>query len=186
MGTFIFILIVAALIGGVIWNHRNASAAMTAVEFLVETTPEQTRAAIARSHCNGPKAALRKFVTRVKVTPAGPGSFEFGTKIGDVGSIEVRAEAGGSVVTAVTDELYVGAHPSLRAKDGFLAIGFALTHGIYKLLDITPYAIKMKRFQNGLEGRVRRELAASGALTSREQYPRLAAFNASEGTEAAS
>ena len=158
MGAFIGIVVVAALIGAVVWNHRNANEAMQGIEFLTPEPPEVVVATIRAAYCVGAKAKIKSAVWRVTVTATGRGSFRFETKIGDIGQISVQADGAGSVVEAHTDELYVGSHPSAHFKKGWLNLGARLTHTTYKVLGIAPYAAKMRKFQLGIERRVAKEL----------------------------
>lgn len=159
MTTLVVLLVIAALVGGVILNHRNKSAAAEGVEFHLPEPPHEVAAAITALYCRGAKAGLRKVVSRVSVTPMGPTGFNFGTKIGDEGQIEVHPGSGnGSVVRASTSLLYVGSHPSSHFRTGLMAVSAAITNALFRMLGIAPYAAKMKRFQSGLETRVARQL----------------------------
>lgn len=159
MTAFVVLLIIAAFVGGVFWNHRNKTAAGQGVEFHLPEPPQEVTAAITALYCRGAKAGLRSVVSRITVMPVGQGGFTFGTKIGDQGQIEVHPGNGsGSVVRASTSSLYIGSHPMSHYRTGFLAIGAAITNALYRALGVAPYAAKMKRFQNGLEGRVARQV----------------------------
>ena len=59
MGILITILIIAALVGGIWWNHQNAKKAMEGVSFVVPYPPSAVAAAIDRAHNQGAMAALR-------------------------------------------------------------------------------------------------------------------------------
>ena len=158
METFIVILVAAAIIGAVVWNKRNAAAAMDGVEFHVPASPNEVAAAIYGT-CNvGAGAKLRSLVSGIRLSGAGNG-FVFESKIGDVGRIELSPDGGGTTVQAATEELYVGSHPSTHSRGrGYWAFASAMTHRIYRMLGITPGAAKMKRFQLGLEGRIATQL----------------------------
>lgn len=164
MTTLVVILVIAALVGGVIWNHRNKSTAAEGVEFHLPEPPQEVAAAITALYCRGAKAGLRSVVSRISVTPIGPTGFNFGTKIGDQGQIEVHPGSGsGSVVRASTSTLYIGSHPSGHFKTGLMAISAAITNALFRMLGIAPYAAKMKRFQSGLEQRVARQIGRQTA-----------------------
>jgi hypothetical protein len=159
MTIFVILLIIAAMVGGVVLNHRNKSTAAQGVEFHLPEPPQEVATAIAALYCQGAKAGLRSVVSRISVTRVGQTGFNFSTKIGDEGQIEVHPGSGsGSVVRASTSSLYVGSHPMSHYRNGSLAIGAAITNALYRMLGIAPYAAKMKRFQNGLEGKVARQV----------------------------
>ena len=159
METFIGILVVAALVGAVVWNKRNAAAAMTGVEFHVPASPDEVAGAIYGAFNVGSGAKLRSLVSGVRLSGGGGNTFRFESKIGDVGRIELSPDGGGTTVQAVTDELYVGSHPTTHSRGrGYWAFGSAMTHAIFKMLGITPNAAKMKRFQLGLEGKIATQL----------------------------
>jgi hypothetical protein len=167
METVIGILVVAAIVGAIVWNKRNAAAAMAGVEFHVPASPNEVSAAIYHAFNVGASAKLRSLVSGIRLSGGG-NSFRFESKIGDVGRIELSLNGGGTTVQAVTDELYVGSHPMTHSRGrGYWAMASALTHGIYKLIGITPSAAKMKRFQAGLEGKIatqlRKAMHSSGA-----------------------
>lgn len=163
MATIILILILGALIGAVIWNHKNRDAATDGVEFTVPGSVGSVASAIGALYCDGARAKAKSFVSGLTVTPAGPTSFRFESRIGDVGEISVDGSGGAVTVRARTSELYIGSHPVTHFRKGLTGTGAALTHGVYKLLGITPNAAKMKHFQNGLEGRVCRHLDRASA-----------------------
>jgi hypothetical protein len=166
METLIGILVVAAIVGAVVWNKRNAAAAMDGVEFHVPASLNEVAAAIYGAFNVGAGAKLRSLVSGVRLSGAGNG-FAFESKIGDVGRIELSPNGGGTTVRAVTDELYVGSHPTTHSRGrGYWALATALTHGIYKLLGITPGAAKIKRFQLGLEGKIATQLRKAARSTS--------------------
>jgi hypothetical protein len=164
MATFVVLLIIAAIVGGVLWNHRNKSVAAEGVEFRLPHAPQEVAAAIAALYCRGVKAGLRSVVSRISVTPMGPTGFNFGTKIGDKGQIEVHPGLGsGSIVRASTSALYIGSHPSSHFGTGIWALSSAISNALCRLLGIAPYAAKMKRFQSGLENRVTRQITKQAA-----------------------
>lgn len=120
MEVVIVALIVAALIGGVVLNHKNAARALEGVEFAVPQAPDAVRAVISATYCGGTKAKARAAFSRVTVAAAGPSSFRFTTKIGDAGTIEVSSDDHGrSIVCAHATELHVGGHPKLRFGRGY-------------------------------------------------------------------
>jgi hypothetical protein len=158
MEAFIVILVVAAIIGAIVWNKRNAAAAMTGVEFHVPAAPSEVAAAINGAFNGGAGAKLRSLVAGIRLRGGGS-SFTFESKIGDVGRIELASNGGGTDVRAITDELYVGSHPRARSRGrGYWAMASALTHAIFKLIGVTPGAAKMKRFQSRLEGKIETQL----------------------------
>ena len=154
MGTFIFLLIIAALVGGVFWNHRSAASAREGVSFVVPHPPAAVAAAIDRGHNKGAVAAIRSGFGGVSVTSLGPTSFGTSTKIGDSGEISVRQDPTGSLVSVRALDLYIGSHP-MTHNMRFSAV----THGLARTLGIAPSAAKIKRWQRGLEGRVSKSLA---------------------------
>src|SRR5438067_1494299 len=103
------------------------------------------------------QATVRAFFSRVTVVPIGPCAFRVESTIGDTGEVTVRPGLNCSVVEASTTELYVGTHPKAHFSRGSLGLGSAITHGLYKLFGIAPYAAKMKRFQQGIERRIARQ-----------------------------
>jgi len=165
MEAFIVILVIAAIVGAIVWNKRNAAAAMDGVEFHVPASPDEVASAIYGAFKVGAGAKLRSLVSGVRLSGAGDG-FTFESKIGDVGRIELSPNGGGTTVRAVTDELYVGSHPTTHSRGrGYWAMASALTHGIYKMIGITPGAAKMKRFQLGLEGKIATQLRKATRAT---------------------
>lgn len=159
MGMVIAILIVAALVGGVFWNHRNKAAAFDGVEFHLAEPPETVAAAITALYGPSTKAAVKSLFSRVSVTPVGAGGFNFGTKRGDKGQIEIHPAGGGSVVRASTSELCIGSSHNPRTASGIKALSYAITHLICVMLRIAPYAVNMKRFQRGLEHKTAKQIS---------------------------
>lgn len=163
MGTVIAILIVAAIVGGVVWNKRNAAAAMAGVEFSIPAAPAEVSAAIHSALNVGAGAKLKNAFSGIRVGGSG-NSYRFESKIGDIGRIQIASSGTGTKVTAATDELYVGSHPKSHSRsNGIWGLASAMTHGIYKLLGVTPGAARMKRFQLGLEGKVSKQPRKSAA-----------------------
>lgn len=159
MEYFIVILVVAALAGSVVWHHRTKARAIEGIEFSADTPPDGAVRAISNAYCQGTKAFLRGTLTRMTVRQTESFTFHFSTRLGDVGQIEVLpGPQNTSIVRAATTELYIGSHPSLHFRRGILSLSAYLTNGIYKMLGIAPYAVKMKRFQSGLERQVSRQL----------------------------
>ena len=166
METLIVILVIAAIIGAVVWNKRNAAAALAGVGFQVPAPPDEVSAAINGAFNVGAGAKLRSLVAGVRLSGGG-NVFRFESKIGDVGRIELSSDGGGTTVWAVTDELYVGSHPKSHSQGhGLWAMSSAITHGIFKVIGVTPGAAKMKRFQLGLEGRITAQLRKTMPSTS--------------------
>jgi hypothetical protein len=159
MGTVIAILVVAALVGGVIWNHRNKSAAFAGVEFHLAEPPAAVAAAITALYCHSTKAVVKSMFSRISVTPVGPDGFNFGTKRGDEGQIEIHPAGNGTVVRAGTSELYIGSSHNPGNASGIKALSYAITHLICVMLRIAPYAANMKRFQRGLEHRTAKQIS---------------------------
>jgi hypothetical protein len=158
MATFIGLLVVAALVGAVVWNKRNASAAMDGVAFVLPASPTEVAAAIASAFNVGAAAKLKGMIEGVRVLGSGQ-SFRYESRIGDVGRLELNANGGGTEVRAATTQLYVGTHPRSHSRGGGLwSTASALAHGIYKVLGVTPGAARMKRFQRRLEARVAKQL----------------------------
>jgi len=160
VSVLVVLLIIAALVGGVIWNKRNAGAAMSGVQFSVPATADVVTGALRNAYCrSGAKSLARSMVSGITVAETGGYAFRIDTKLGDNAEIVVSDNGGGaSLVTARTNELYVGSHPSSHFSSGLMAIGAVMTHNIFKLLGITPSAARLKRFQCGVESRVLKEL----------------------------
>lgn len=159
MGSLIGALLIAALIGGVVWNHRNKAEAMEGVEFETPEPPAVVIGAISALHIGGTKAAVKSFFTGVKVVPSASQAFRFDTKIGDMGEIAVLPNGNGSVVKAYTTELYIGTHPKTHSRrGGYWGFASVMAHRIYLVLGIAPNAAKLKRFQHGLDIRIARHL----------------------------
>ena len=158
METLIGILVMAAIIGAIVWNKRNAAAAMAGVEFHVPASPNEVAGAIYGSFHVGASAKLRSLVSGIRLS-GGESAFRFESKIGDVGRIELSPNGSGTTVQAVTEQLYVGSHPTTHSRGrGYWAMASALTHGIFRIIGVTPGAAKMKRFQLGLEGKIATQL----------------------------
>ena len=158
MEALIGLLALAAIIGAIMWNKRNAAAAMEGVSFHVPAPPGEVSSAIKGSFNVGAAAKLKSIVGGIRVGGGGQ-SFRFESKIGDIGRIQLSEDGQKTKVFAVTDELYVGSHPKAHSRGrGLWATASALTHVIYKLLGITPGAAKMKRFQAGLEAKIAKQL----------------------------
>ena len=156
------VLVIAALIGAVVWNHKNAEAALDGVEFSTPHSPATIVTTIAAAYCGGAKARAKSLLSGCTVTQTSPTSFRLETKIGDIGQIDVRQhEESGAVIAAYTTELYVGSHPVTHFRKGFAGLAADINHRLYKLLGISPNAAKMKRFQVALEGRIARQLRSS-------------------------
>lgn len=164
MATLVVLLLIAAIVGGVFWNHRNKASAAEGIEFHLPEPPHEVAAAITALYCRGAKAGLRSAFSRIFVTQLAPTGFTFATKIGDEGQIEVHpGPDAGSVVRASTSTLYIGSHPKGHFKTGFLAIGAVIANAVCRMLGLAPYAAKMKRFQKGLEQRVARQIGRQNA-----------------------
>ena len=160
MGVLITILIIAALAGGVWWNHQNAKKAVEGVSFVVPYPPSAVAAALDRAHNQGAMAAIRGTFGGVSVSALGPSGFATNSKMGDSGEISISRDPAGSLVAARALSLYVGMPPKqLNHRGGIWGMSVNMSHGIYKLLGITPGSAKLKRWQNGLEGRLTKTLA---------------------------
>lgn len=160
MGAFIIILIIAALVGGAWWNRQNAKKAVQGVSFVVPYPPSAVADAIQRAHTQGAAAAIRTLVGGMSVSPLGPSSFVTNSKIGDSGEISISRDPAGSLVTARALELYVGMPPKqLNHRGGIWGLSVNICHGIYKMIGVTPGSAKVKRWQNGLQGRINKALA---------------------------
>lgn len=160
MGILITILIIAALVGGIWWNHQNAKKAMEGVSFVVPYPPSAVAAAIDPAHNQGAMAALRGTFGGMSVSSLGPSGFATNSKMGDSGEIAISRDAAGSLVTARALELYVGMPPKqLNHNGGIWGLSVNICHGIYRMLGVTPGSAKVKRWQNGLESRVNKAIA---------------------------
>lgn len=161
MGTVVVILIIAAIVGAVVWNKRTAAAAMAGVEFVVAATPEQVSSALAGAYSVGPGAKIKSKLMGIKLDGGGS-SFRFSSNIGDHGAVTLTQNGSGTTVRAVTEELYVGSNPkSVSQRSSLWGFSSRLTHSIYGLLGVTPNASKMKRFQGGLESAITRQIRKS-------------------------
>jgi hypothetical protein len=159
MAIVVVLLIIAAIVGAVIWNHQNANKAIAGVSFAVPQSVGEVAAAIEATYCIGAKAKLKSGMLGVRVAPTGPASFNYGTKLGDVGDIRIEATPGQTIVTAATSKLHVGSGVKMRPRSPLFALSYAITRSIARMLGITPGAVKMKRFQNRLENNVARRVA---------------------------
>lgn len=165
MGTLIAVLAIAAVIGAVVWNHKNQSEAMEGHEFEIASPTDVVVGAITAAYCSGARAAFKGFMSRVAVTPNGGTTFRTSTKIGDVGLIEVRPTRDGSQVHAHTTELTIGSHPmTYSTRSSLWGFSSRLTHVIYKILGISMNAARMKRFQRSVERQVNRQLRRSARV----------------------
>ncbi|MGQ0631642.1 MAG: RDD family protein [Sporichthyaceae bacterium] len=136
------------------WNHRNANAALSGVTFVLPYPPSVVADAIARAHNQGALAAIQRFVRGMTVTPLGPTAFGVKTKIGDQGTISISQDPAGSLVTARALSLYVGSHPKTHNWRGS-----AIAHHLSVWLGLRPSAARFKRWQSGLESRIKKALA---------------------------
>ncbi|NEA32814.1 hypothetical protein [Streptomyces sp. SID13031] len=148
------IAVIAALVGGVLWNHRTKQAAFTGVGFEVPLPPAQVADVVSAVYCQGAKASVRSTFSGVSVRRQGPTEFLFETKLGDTDWIKITAAETGSAVEAETTSLHIGG--TLLSDDGspIWRLSKTLTDLIYKVLGLAPFAARMKRFQNGLERKV--------------------------------
>jgi hypothetical protein len=160
MEILLVVLTFAVVVSAVVWHHHTKSEAAAGVEFSVAEPPEQVARAISDAYCSGTKAFLKSTLSRITVRQVGSTSFEVSTSLGDTGHVEIVTGPGKtSMVQAHTTEFFIGTHPSTRFGKGILGLASWITHGIYVMLGVAPYAVKMKRFQRGLERRVQRQLA---------------------------
>jgi hypothetical protein len=157
----LIVLVIAALVGAVLWNKRNAAAATEGVRFTVAAPPQVVTDALRDAHCGEAKAMTRSALSGIRVTPVSPTSFRADSRLGDVASIEVQPHGGGSLVTASADELYVGSPPSVQFRSGVMGLLAAVMHRVNTVLGVSPGAAGLKRFQNGHEGRINRQLQRS-------------------------
>lgn len=158
MGYAIGLLAVAAVVGAIYWNKRNASAATAGVEFHVPTSVAAVAAAIDGAYNVGAGAKLKSFAQGIRVTGGG-GSFRFESRIGDTGRITLAPDGNGTRVRAATESLHVGHHPRfVSQRHSWYGAGSRLTDVTYTILGITPNAAKMKRFQEGIEAKVAKQL----------------------------
>lgn len=163
MEALILIVLIAAAIGIVMWNHSEARAAMRGTEFRVDASPPNVVRAIEESYCSGMKASAKSVLSRVQVRQVDPTAFRTETKIGDVGRIAVEPDGGGgSRVVADVQELYIGTHPTTHWRGYFYGFVAAMAHRLYVALDMAPNASRMKRFQQGIERKVVKRLRKNG------------------------
>ncbi len=161
MEALIWIVAVALVVGGVMWNHRTAAAAFVGIESEVGASPSEVRSAIERLYLSGAKGKARATVTFVKVTPAGEG-FDLSTKFGDEGTIALaRSPSGGTLMSASATRLFVGNPARDFGRHWIVVAGQKMSHGIYKVLGIRPSARRWKGFVHRLDGRVRKQLNRS-------------------------
>lgn len=159
MGTVVIILIIVGLGAGVWQNHQSANKARAGVSFVVPFPPTAVSAAIEQAHNQGARAALGRAFGGMTVTSLGSSGFATSNKIGDSGQISVTRDSSGSLVTARALELWVGLPPKqLDNRGGIWGLSVLVVHGCYKVLGITPGSAKVKRWQNGLEGRITKVL----------------------------
>lgn len=167
MGAFIGILVVGAIVGGVVWNRRNAAAAMAGVQFVVPASPAEVTSAIHAAYNLGASGAFKSMTRGMRVASAGSG-FAFESKIGDSGIIQIRPDGAGTTVRAATEQLFVGSHPKTHSRgSGLWALSSALTHGIYRLIGVTPGAAKMKKFQESLERTIAKQMQKAARKAAR-------------------
>lgn len=158
MEIFVLMVVVLALLGAIVWNKRNAALAEEGVQFRVAAPPEAVSRAVQNGHSGSVRAAAQRLLSGVTVTDVGGGSFRTDSRFGDHGVIEIRPDASGSTVHARTVELYRGSPPSLLGRGGLFGLGALIVHRVYVLIGICPSAARMKRMQQGIEGRVLKEL----------------------------
>ena len=159
MEAVVVILIIVALVAGVWWNHQNANKAREGVSFVVPFPPTAVSAAIEQAHNQGARAALGRAFGGMTVTSLGSSGFATSNKIGDSGQISVSRDSNGSLVSARALDLWVGMPPKqLNNRRGIWGLSVLIVHGCYKMLGITPGSAKVKRWQNGLEGRIMKVL----------------------------
>lgn len=158
MGTLIAVMAVVAVVGAIVWNKANASAAMAGVDFHAPAPLARVSNAIDAAYNVGAGAKLKGLALGIRVTGSGS-SFRFESRIGDVGRIQLSPDGGGTRVRAATEVLYVGAHPrTISQRSSFWGFSSRMGHLTYTVLGIAPNAAKMKRFQRALERKVTREL----------------------------
>ena len=137
---------VGALVGAVIWNHRNATIATDGIQFEVPVPAGSVARTITSIYGGGTRSAARKVLWGIDVTASGGNSFVYRSRIGDEGTIEVTGNGSGCRVRAYARSLYVGSHPMTHSgRGGLWGFSSYLTHGIYRVLGITPSAAKLKR-----------------------------------------
>jgi hypothetical protein len=164
MGYVIGVLVVAVTVGAVYWNHRNAAIARAGVEFHLPAAVTAVASAIHAAHNVGAGGKLKSFAQGIRVTGGG-GSFRFESRIGDVGRISLASDGNGTRVRAATESLHVGHHPkAVSQRATWYGVGSRLTDVTYTILGVTPNAAKMKRFQNGLEAKVAKQLRRSSRV----------------------
>ncbi|GAA1567723.1 hypothetical protein GCM10009789_21440 [Kribbella sancticallisti] len=153
------IAVVAAVVGGVLWNHRTKAAAFAGVGFEVPLPPGQVVAVISAVYCQGAKAAVRNTFSGVSVRREGPAEFVFETRLGDTGEIRITAaDEAGSTVEAEATSLYIGGVLLFESGSPIWQLSKNLTHLIYRMLGLAPYAARMKRFQYALERKVTHQI----------------------------
>lgn len=158
MGVFIFILIIAALVGGIIWNHKNRAAALAGLEFSMPEEPPVVAAAIGSLYCRGAKAQMQRMFSRISVQERGSTGFVFDMKFGDKGEIEVHPENSGSKVRVSASSLYIGGKPIKYLGTGYWAFGRVVSNAMLRAVGYAPNAARMKRFQLNLEQAIARQI----------------------------
>lgn len=164
MEGLLMVAAVAAVVGAVMWNHKNQAHARAGHRFEVPAPPDAVTLAIGNAYCSGGRAAVKGLVTRVRVTPSGPSDFRVSTKIGDGGRIEVRPSRSGSVVHAYATELHIGGHPmTVSQRSSLWGLASRLGDLLYTVLGISVNAARMKHFQRRVENQVGRQLRRASA-----------------------
>lgn len=159
MSVLVIILILAAIAGGIYWNRAHANKAMGGVQFTVGSPVADVVTAINATYCAGAKAAIKSTIGGVRLAPMGQETFEYVSRFGDVGQLQVSGSGNSATVSARTLRLHVGVAFKMRPRSGVYALSFAMTQRLFELLGIAPGAVKMLRFQNGLERALTRKLA---------------------------
>lgn len=157
----VLLVVVLALVGGIMWNKRNAALALEGITFTVEAPPDAVVRTIHEAYCGGAMAMAKRLIGGVSVTETGGGTFRVDSRIGDRAVIEVQPRGAGSTVRAHTVELYVGSPPALLGKGGLWGLSAAIVHRINVAIGISPNAARMKRMQQGVQGRVLKGLRRS-------------------------
>jgi hypothetical protein len=157
MGTFLLLLVIAAIAGGIYWNRQTSAAASAGVVFEVTRPPDAVADAIEAVLCQGGLTRMKNGLVGVRVRRSGRWRFVYESRLGDEGHIAIEPSGqGGSTVRANSTALYVGSHPSSHFRSGIAGFAAIITHRTFTLAGISPGAARMKRFQTGLERQIRK------------------------------
>jgi len=161
VGVLIFILIVGAAVGGVMVNRKTSEQAMKGVLIKATVPPAQIGPALTEIYCGGARATFRSLATGLRVSQVSPATFRYEGKHGDRGVIEIKSDGNGSLIVARAESLFVGNTAGRNARSAYYAVAAAMVNRMFILCGIAPNAAKVRRFQRGIEGKLRGKLGAA-------------------------